>query len=180
MSHLTHAETLVTALESVVATAATSLAGRAEKDGRISTALLDEHQTVAYDLASVASAVAAARHLLGYGEKGDHEASLALAYAADVAVDLQGRVAGRASQWGLDGDALADVGEAGARRARPPATRSSSRTSPTRSWPRARPAHGTCPRNSRWCARPSGGSPRTRWCRSPRKCTATTRTSLRT
>ncbi|MBS3939972.1 MAG: acyl-CoA dehydrogenase family protein [Actinobacteria bacterium] len=112
MSHLTHAETLVTALEGIVATAAEGLAAKSEKDGRISTALLDQHQTVAYDLASVASAVAAARHLLGYGEKGDHEAALALAYAADVAVDLQGRVAGRQSQWGLEGDVLAEVADA--------------------------------------------------------------------
>ncbi|MFA9429410.1 acyl-CoA dehydrogenase family protein [Egicoccus sp. AB-alg2] len=112
MSHLDHARTLVSALQDAVDTAAASLAARSEKDGRISTGLLDQHQTVAYDLASLASAVAAARHLLTYGEQGEQEAALALAYAADVAADLQARVAGRAAHWGLDVDVLGEAAEA--------------------------------------------------------------------
>ena len=107
MSHLDHARTLVTALQDVVDTATASLAERCVDDGRVSTSLIDQHQTVAYDLASVASAVAAAGHLLVYGEQGDQEAALALAWAADVAADLQSRVAGRAAAWGLDADVLA-------------------------------------------------------------------------
>jgi (2S)-methylsuccinyl-CoA dehydrogenase len=68
VSQLEHARSLVTAMQDAVDRAATHLAARCEEDGRISTGLVDEHHTVAYDLASVASAVAAAQHLLGYGE----------------------------------------------------------------------------------------------------------------
>ncbi|MGN9842586.1 acyl-CoA dehydrogenase family protein [Nonomuraea sp. H19] len=60
----------------------------------------DQDQTVAYDVASMSSAVAAAVELL------DHDADLALLYAADVAADLAGRLTGRESQWGVDRTAL--------------------------------------------------------------------------
>ncbi|MFA9445858.1 acyl-CoA dehydrogenase family protein [Egicoccus sp. AB-alg6-2] len=99
-------------MQAAIDAAVGALARTTAEDGRISTTRLDEHQTVAYDLASLASAVAAARHLLGYGERGDHEAALALAYAADVAVDLQSRVAGRTALWGLDADPLTGVADA--------------------------------------------------------------------
>ncbi|MTV25712.1 acyl-CoA dehydrogenase [Nitriliruptoraceae bacterium ZYF776] len=112
MSHLEHATALVEALEAATATAASHLAGRCERDGRISTALVDEHQSVAYDLASVSSAVAAARELLGYGGRGEVEAGLALAYAADVAADLRARLAGREAAWGLEPAVLDDVRDA--------------------------------------------------------------------
>jgi (2S)-methylsuccinyl-CoA dehydrogenase len=108
VSHLDHARTLVAALETVVQRATDHLAVRCEKDGRISTELVDEHQSVAYDLASIASAVAAARPLVAWGERGDTEAKLALVYAADVATDLQARVTGREAAWGLTAQPLAD------------------------------------------------------------------------
>jgi (2S)-methylsuccinyl-CoA dehydrogenase len=108
VSHLDHARTLVTALDAAVATASAHLAEVCATDGRISTALIDEHQSVAYDLASVASAVAAARHLVDWGERGETEALLALAYAADVAVDLKARASGREAAWGLPADLLVD------------------------------------------------------------------------
>jgi (2S)-methylsuccinyl-CoA dehydrogenase len=110
VSHLDHARTLVAALDDALATATSHLAAACASDGRISTALIDEQQSVVYDLASVASAAAAARHLLAWGEQGETEALLALVYAADVAVDLKARASGREAAWGLPADLL--VGEA--------------------------------------------------------------------
>jgi (2S)-methylsuccinyl-CoA dehydrogenase len=110
VSHLDHARTLVVALDDAVATATSHLAAACVADGRISTALIDEQQSVAYDLASVASAAAAARHLLDWGERGETEALLALVYAADVAVDLKARASGREAAWGLPAALL--IGEA--------------------------------------------------------------------
>ncbi len=112
MSHLEHASALVEAMRSVVDRSAAHLAGRCEKDGRISAGLIDERQTVAYDLASVASAVVAAEELTAWGGKGDTEAALALAFAADTAADLRGRVLGREGEWGLEVGVLADVADA--------------------------------------------------------------------
>jgi (2S)-methylsuccinyl-CoA dehydrogenase len=112
VSQLEHARSLVTAMQDAVDRASAHLAAACEDGGRISTTLIDEHQTVAYDLASIASAVAAAQHLVGYGERGDHEADLALAYAAEVATDLRGRVAGREDAWGLEVGVLDDQAKA--------------------------------------------------------------------
>lgn len=112
MSHLEQATSVVDALEATIAEATAHLSEACEKDGKISVGLMDERQTVAYDLASVASAVRAGRSLLAYGEHGDHEAALALAYAADVAADLRGRLTGREDDWGTDGGALAAVADA--------------------------------------------------------------------
>ena len=50
----------------------------------------------------MASAVRAAHSMLDYGEHGDDEARLALAYAADVASELSGRSAGREADWGIE------------------------------------------------------------------------------
>lgn len=112
MSHLEHAASLVDALQATIDRAAAHLAAQCEKDGRISTQLVDQHQTVAYDLASVSAAVAAARELTGWGDKGDTEAALALAFAADTASDLRSRVLGREAEWGLEPGVLADVEDA--------------------------------------------------------------------
>jgi len=111
VSHLEHARTLTTALRGVVDRTAAELAVRCEKDGRISAALIDQQQTVAYDLASVSSAVAAAEHLTGWGERGELEAMLALAYAADVGADLTARLVGREADWGLEPGVLDGVRE---------------------------------------------------------------------
>ncbi len=61
----------------------------------------DTHQVLAYDLAHAASAVATARSLLDYGAKGETEAKIACAYAADMVHDLITRVCGRESLWGV-------------------------------------------------------------------------------
>jgi len=112
VSQLEQARSLVEAMRSVIDRATTALAERCEVDGRIDVGRIDEHQTIAYDLASIASALTAAEHLVAWGTKGDLEADLALALAADVAVDLQSRVAGRETSWGLDAGVLHDQQDA--------------------------------------------------------------------
>ncbi|MFI7633226.1 acyl-CoA dehydrogenase family protein [Nonomuraea sp. NPDC049400] len=86
------ARAVVDVLRSVVAGAAARIAP-AGRD-------LDRDQAVAYDVASISSAVAAAGELI------EHDADLALLYAADVAADLAGRMTGRQSQWGVGRTAL--------------------------------------------------------------------------
>lgn len=102
MSHLDDARTITTALRSTIDRATAQLAEACDKGGRISVAAMDERQSVLYDLASIASSVRAAESLLEYGEKGDLEAKLALAWAADVHADLTGRTVGRWEDWGFD------------------------------------------------------------------------------
>src|SRR3954471_7197897 len=93
-----------------VVTAATAhLARAATVDGRISVALLDEHQVLGYDLAHAASAVEAARVMLAYAEYGDVESLLARAFVADAVADLGARLLGREAVWGVDASLLADA-----------------------------------------------------------------------
>jgi (2S)-methylsuccinyl-CoA dehydrogenase len=63
---------------------------------------VDANQVVAYDVAHAAAAVASARAVLEYGERGEVEARIAAAFTADVLADLVGRVAGRESLWGVE------------------------------------------------------------------------------
>jgi (2S)-methylsuccinyl-CoA dehydrogenase len=106
--HAEHVQALVTAMEDVIARASAHLAGSCEKDGRISAQLIDQQQTVAYDLATLASAVAAAGHLAVWGAHGEVETMLGLAYAAEVATDVRARVAGRETAYGLQVGVLDD------------------------------------------------------------------------
>jgi (2S)-methylsuccinyl-CoA dehydrogenase len=62
----------------------------------------DVHQVVAYDLAHAAAGVETARSLLDYGAKGDTEAKITCAFAADMVHDLITKIAGREHLWGLD------------------------------------------------------------------------------
>ena len=62
----------------------------------------DTNQVLAYDVAHAASAAATARALLDYGAKGDAEAAIACAFAADVVHDLITRLAGRERLWGVE------------------------------------------------------------------------------
>ncbi len=116
MTHLDQARTITTALRSAIDTSAAHLAAQVEKDGRVSVALMDERQSVLYDLASIASSIRAAESLVAYGEGGDLEAKLALAWAADVHADLTGRMIGRWQDWGIPADGAGlfaqEVGEA--------------------------------------------------------------------
>ena len=71
----------------------------------------DVHQVLAYDLAHAASAVATAKALLPYGDRGDTEARITCAFVADVVHDLVSRMIGREQLWGVDPTALAPAHE---------------------------------------------------------------------
>jgi (2S)-methylsuccinyl-CoA dehydrogenase len=107
-SNLARARAVVDALRAVVGAAAAHLASP-PAEGTAPDTSADRNQAVAYDLASMSSAVAAAGELLGQGAAGEAEADLALLYAADVAAELAGRLTGRESLWGVDGRALDGV-----------------------------------------------------------------------
>ncbi|WP_370326950.1 acyl-CoA dehydrogenase family protein [Euzebya sp.] len=109
------ARTIVAAAREVVDGALARLAADAVTDGRIDLDVVDREQQLAYDLASAASRVAAAEEVLAYGERGDLEARLTLAFAGEVAADLAARMVGREGDWGLAADAAwrsDDVAEA--------------------------------------------------------------------
>jgi (2S)-methylsuccinyl-CoA dehydrogenase len=69
----------------------------------------DVHQVLAYDIAHAASGVATARSLLDYGAKGDVEAKITCAFAADMLHDLASKVLGREDDWGVERDPLANA-----------------------------------------------------------------------
>jgi (2S)-methylsuccinyl-CoA dehydrogenase len=75
------------------------------------TGSVDDDQVVAYDLAHAAAAVETARTLLDYGAKGDEEARLTCAFAAEAIADVAARLFGREAGWGVGGTALDDVRE---------------------------------------------------------------------
>ena len=66
----------------------------------------DAEQVLAYDLAHAGAATTTARALLDYGAKGDVEAAITCAFAADMVHDLLGRIAGREPAWGIEPTAL--------------------------------------------------------------------------
>ena len=55
----------------------------------------EQRQVIVYELAHAASATETARGLLDYGGKGDYEARICAAFAADAVADLAGRIYGR-------------------------------------------------------------------------------------
>ncbi len=93
----------------LVAQVSSGFAARCADGTRISTARLDEHQILAYDLAHVASAVEAARVMVDYAEHGSFESMIARAFVADVVADLMSRMVGREDTWGAGLDELAPV-----------------------------------------------------------------------
>ncbi|MCH5675635.1 acyl-CoA dehydrogenase family protein [Streptomyces gilvus] len=100
-TNLTSAQSIVDVLQAVIEKSAAHIASWAT----------DEDQTVAYDLASMSSAVAAAAELLRHGTGEEAEADLALVYAADVAADLSGRLTGREALWGVAPTELAGIAD---------------------------------------------------------------------
>jgi (2S)-methylsuccinyl-CoA dehydrogenase len=109
---LDQARTLVAACRTVVDGAAQRLAADSAKDGRIDIELLDREQVLAYDLSSVASQVRAVEEMLAYGEQGELETLLTVAFAGDVAATLAARMQGREAAWGVEGDWLGDAASA--------------------------------------------------------------------
>jgi (2S)-methylsuccinyl-CoA dehydrogenase len=71
----------------------------------------DANQVVAYDIAHAAAGVATAKALLDYGSKGDVEARITCAFAADMLHDLSAKVIGREAKWGVERDPLGKVHE---------------------------------------------------------------------
>jgi (2S)-methylsuccinyl-CoA dehydrogenase len=67
---------------------------------------VETDQVVAYDLAHAAAAVATGRNLLDYGARGDVEAALTCAFAADAVHDVATKVFGREAAWGAEPGAL--------------------------------------------------------------------------
>ena len=67
----------------------------------------DKNQTLAYDIAHVAAAVATSQSLLGYGAKGTAEGNIACAFTADMVHDFVSRLIGREKIWGVDPSQLA-------------------------------------------------------------------------
>src|SRR5262245_41029501 len=72
---------------------------------------VETDQVVAYDLAHAAAAVGPGRNLLDYGERGDVEAALTCAFAADAVHDAATKVFGREGVWGVEPGALDAVRE---------------------------------------------------------------------
>jgi (2S)-methylsuccinyl-CoA dehydrogenase len=70
------------------------------------TGSVDDDQVVAYDLAHAAAAVETARTLLDYGAKGDEEAAITVAFAADAVADVAAKLYGREAGWGVEPTAL--------------------------------------------------------------------------
>jgi (2S)-methylsuccinyl-CoA dehydrogenase len=70
------------------------------------TGSVEDDQVVAYDLAHAAAAVETARTLLDYGAKGDEEARITCAFAAEAVADVAARVYGREACWGVAAGAL--------------------------------------------------------------------------
>ena len=63
---------------------------------------IDKQQTLAYDIAHAASAIATARACLTYGAKGETEAALTCAFLGLALADLNTRVLGREELWGVE------------------------------------------------------------------------------
>src|SRR5690606_10242115 len=70
------------------------------------TGSVDADQVVAYDLAHAAAAVDTARNLLDYGAKGEEEAAITAAFAAEAVADVAAKLYGREAAWGVEPSAL--------------------------------------------------------------------------
>jgi len=101
---LEQARTVVGACRNVIDGATRRLAADSAKNGKVDLDLMDREQVLAYDLATVAGAVTAAEAMLTYGEAGETETRLTVAFAGHVAADLAGRMAGREQEWAVGAD----------------------------------------------------------------------------
>jgi len=90
---LVNASELVARAQSVIDGALANL----ERGGGV-----DAHQSLAYDVAHAASALATARASLAYAAKGEVESRLVAAFLAIALSDLAARVLGRESFWAVE------------------------------------------------------------------------------
>ena len=72
---------------------------------------VEANQVVSYDLAHAAAGIECARAALEYGAKGDVEARIACAFAADAIHDFVTRLVGRDRAWGIDPSMLSSAHE---------------------------------------------------------------------
>jgi (2S)-methylsuccinyl-CoA dehydrogenase len=93
------AASAVALAQGVIEQATKALAGQGKQ-------VVDANQVVAYDLAHAAAAVEMAHSALDYGAKGDTEARIACAFAADAVWDVMTKILGREAQWGVSTGAL--------------------------------------------------------------------------
>ena len=92
---LDDAASLIEHAQSILDGALSELAARGGVDG---------NETLAYDLAHGASALAAARSCLTYAAQGDVESRLVAAFLALALADLASRVLGREDLWGVEAE----------------------------------------------------------------------------
>jgi len=92
---LANAAELVERARSVIDGALTSL----KRDGGV-----DAHQSLAYDVAHAASALATARASLNYAAQGEVESNLVAAFLAIALSDLATRILGREVLWAVEDD----------------------------------------------------------------------------
>ena len=71
----------------------------------------DVQQVLAYDIAHISAAVETAASLLDYGAKGDQEAQITCAFAADMVHDFATRLVGREKLWGVSAAQLSMAAE---------------------------------------------------------------------
>ena len=68
---------------------------------------IDDNQVLAYDVAHGAAAVQTGQSLLNsYGDKGEIEAKITVAFIADAIAEIAGKVFGREEEWGVGSDAF--------------------------------------------------------------------------
>src|SRR5271170_3486318 len=91
----TDAARLVASAQSVINGSISQLAARGG---------VDMNQSLAYDLAHAASAVATAQACLAYAERGPDESALVAAFLAIALRDLATRIVGREAAWGVESD----------------------------------------------------------------------------
>ena len=72
---------------------------------------IDANQVLAYDLAHATAAIEMSATLLDYGAKGDTEARIACAFAADAVGELAAKLFGREAEWGVEPGALDEARE---------------------------------------------------------------------
>ncbi len=129
---------------------------------------VDAHQTLAYDVAHAASALATARASLAYAAQGEDESRLVAAFLAIALSDLATRILGRETTLGRRGRLVPTL------RLVRDARTATPRSSPAS--PRL-PVRATSARTSRWSPTPSTGSRSSRSVRTPNTCTGPTPTS---
>lgn len=109
--NLDTAKQLTINAQAIINQSLTKLRQACSKDGKVRSALLDQHQWVSFDLARSAAEVSAAQHMLEYAEclreRGTTEDNLledqiAAAYCSEVFTNLRARIAPRLADFKIE------------------------------------------------------------------------------